>query len=131
MKTSKEELVIREIIGPGRGDTIVFGYAIEAAEQLLFREKRYHYMGDVQVTREIYAVVAERLGRKVKSTARQIQRMSERCWNSMDEEQKLRYIGKRELAEVTPTARDMILYLAFYCHYGMPYYQVLKREIGR
>ncbi|MCD7807449.1 MAG: hypothetical protein LUH19_08960 [Lachnospiraceae bacterium] len=131
MKMLREELVIREIIGPGRGDTVALCCAVEITEQLLFEEKKYSYMSDIRVTRDIYTIAARRLGRTIKSTARQIQRTSERCWYSMDNALRLRYIGKTCFPEGAPSTRDMIFYLAFYCYCHEPYYQVLRKEVGR
>ncbi|MCD8325714.1 MAG: hypothetical protein LUC90_03210 [Lachnospiraceae bacterium] len=130
MKMTKEEMVIREIIGPGRGDTNALSCAVQVAEQLLFEGQKGSCISSICVTRDIYAVVAEGLGRRCNSTARQIQRMCERCWDYMDEEQKLRYIGKSRFSDGAPGAQDMIFYFAFYCHYGESYYQVLRREVG-
>ncbi|MCI8292299.1 MAG: hypothetical protein HFH53_02025 [Hespellia sp.] len=124
MQIIKESRIIHEIIGPGTGDILTFAYAICEAERLMFTENIP--MDEIYVTKDIYPKIAKEMNKKDRAVARQIERMGNRCWGCMDEEQKKKYIGK-ELKDIR-APRDMIFYLAFYVHFDKSFYQVLEEH---
>ena len=121
---TKEKQLISSILGPVRGDTRPFVYAVWRAEQVMFYENIS--MDDILITKDIYPDVAKATKRSLRTAMRQVERMSNRCFDSMDSEQKQKYIGK--VIEELPTPRQMVYYLAFYSHFGMSYYEVIEEH---
>ncbi len=126
-KMTKEEILIREIIGPGRNEIRGFVCAIQEAKKLLFGERISRE--DIYVTRDIYPAVARQTNKKAKTAARQIERVGNLCWDSLDRNLKMKYIG-RVLNDIR-SPHDMIFYLAYYSHYEKPYFLVLSEEADR
>lgn len=120
----KETAVVHEIFGPGKKGIRVLVWAIYEAEKMLFEEKVA--MDDILVTKDIYPKVAKRLGKDGRSVARQIERLGNQCWETMDSAQKRKYLGK-ELKDIR-APKDMIFYLAFYVHFRQGFYKVLERK---
>lgn len=83
-------------------------------------------MDDVQITSAVYEPVALELQRNPRTVARQIERLANLCWNTMDKEQKMRYIG-RNLKDIS-APRDMLFYLAYYCQFHLSYYELLEKR---
>ncbi|MCD7842969.1 MAG: hypothetical protein LUG56_10925, partial [Lachnospiraceae bacterium] len=98
--------------------------AVQEAKKLLFGERVSRE--DIFVTRDIYPAVAKRTNKKVKTAARQIERVGNLCWDSLDKSQKLRYIGKA-LNDIR-SPQDMIFYLAYFSQYGKPYFVIMSEE---
>ncbi len=121
---TKEEMLIREIIGPGRNEIRGFVCAVQEAKKLLFGEQIPR--DDIFVTRDIYPNVAKKTNKNVRTTARQIERVGNLCWDSLDKNLKLKYIG-RALRDIR-SPQDMIFYLAYYSHYEKPYFLVMSEE---
>lgn len=106
---SKSELLVRSILGPIRSDIRPLVYAIEIASDLLFVQKVS--WDDIRVTKDIYPSVAKQLKRTSNSTARQIERLANLCWEVLlDDNLVLQYIGKSIKDIRAPS--DMIFYFA-------------------
>ena len=120
----REEILIRSILGLCRRDVRTLAYAVWEAEELLFFKKIP--VDDILVTKDIYPVVAKRIGKNYKAVSRQIERLGNLCWDSMDEKQKINYIGK-PLKDIQ-APRDMIFYLAFYSHFHKSYYEIVSKN---
>ena len=125
-KLVKEIAVIHEIFGPGKRGIQVLARAVSEAGRMLFDERVA--MDDILVTKDIYPEVARYMGKDSRSVARQIERLSNQCWDSMDGKQKRRYIGK-ELKDIR-APKDMIFYLAFYVRFQQGFYKVLEKNPG-
>ncbi len=100
--------------------------AIYEAGKLLFQEKVA--MDDIFVTKDVYPRVAKRLEKDSRSIARQVERLSNQCWDSMDNAQREKYIGK-ELKDIR-APKDMIFYLAFYVRFRKGFYEILEEYPG-
>ena len=61
-----------------------------------------------------------------RSVARQVERLSNQCWDTMDCLQKRKYIGK-ELKDIR-APKDMIFYLAFYVRFKESFYKILEEH---
>lgn len=118
----KEKRLIRSILGPGRWNVSALAYAVKEAEVLLFSERIA--MDDIQVTKDIYPKVAERVNKPEKNVARQVERHGNLCWEKLSLEEKRLYIG-RDIADIRGP-RDMIFYLAFYAYFQKSYYEVIR-----
>ncbi len=119
---TKEDILVRTIIGPTRVELHPLACAIKRAEELMFVKGKS--IDDIQVTKDIYPFVAEHTNRSYKAAARQIERTSNLCWDNIDQPQKMKYIGKVIFDIHAP--RDIIFYLAYYCYFGKPYYEVME-----
>ena len=122
----KEITLLYEILGLGRKGVLEMACAVHEAERMLFSEQIP--VDDIQVTRDIYPKVAKELNKHGSSVARQIQRMSNECWNSTDVQMKRKYIGK-ELKDIR-APKDMIFYFAYYVHFQKGFYEILKDNQG-
>ena len=120
---TKEEALIRGIIGPTRCEIRVFARAVSVTSHLLFCEGVAQ--DDILVMSHIYAEVAHQLDRELSAVSRQIERIGNLCWEHLDAEGKQKYIG-RQLKDIR-APRDMLFYLAYYLHFHTPYYEVLER----
>lgn len=120
---TKEEILIRSILGLCRRDVRTLAYAVWEAEDLLFYRKIP--LDDIMITKDIYPVVAERIGKSYKAVSRQIERLGNLCWDALDEKQKMNYIGK-PLRDIQ-APRDMVFYLAFYSHFNKSYYEIIHK----
>ena len=60
------------------------------------------------------------------AVARQLERMGNLCWDRLGKKERDLYIGK-QLRDIR-APRDMLFYLAFYCHFDKPYYEVLEEN---
>ena len=122
----RETAVLHEIFGPGKKGIQVLAYAVCEAGKLLFEEKVA--MDDILVTKDIYLKIAEPLGKDSRSVARQIERLGNQCWDSLDNEQKKKFIGK-DLKDIR-APRDMIFYLAYYVRFRKGFYKVVEEHPG-
>ena len=119
---TKEKQLIYSILGPGRGNTKAFVCAVGKARQVMFCE--HVSMDDILITKDIYTEVAKEMKQDIRAVIRQIERISHRCFDSMDNSQKRKYIGK--VIRQLETPGQMVYYLAFYSQFGMPYYEVIE-----
>ena len=107
---TKTERTIYALVGPVRYNTLSFSLAIDTAMELLFVRKIA--MDDIRVTRDIYAPTAARLGKTTTAVSRQIVRLCNLCWDTM-----------QDTGEVE---NEMIFYLAFFVHFDQPFYRVVQ-----
>ena len=121
---TKEEILVRNIVGPFRGEITTYACAIEVLARLLFTE--HVAQDDILVTKHVYPEVAKRTSKSYRAVARNIERMGNLCWDSLSEEGRQLYIGRR-LTDIR-APRDMLFYLAFYSHFGKPYYEILEEQ---
>lgn len=114
------------IIGHTRSDIRPLAYSIAAAADLLF----IHNIpwDEIRITKDIYPIVAKRLGKSTSATARSVERLVNRCWDQMTPQQKLQYIG-RNLEDITSTT-DFIVYLAYYLQYDSSYFEVIQSQLS-
>ena len=90
---TKTERTIYALVGPVRYNTLSFSLAIDTAMELLFVRKIA--MDDIRVTRDIYAPTAARLGKTTTAVSRQIVRLCNLCWDTMQDTGEVeQYIGK-------------------------------------
>ena len=121
---TKQEALIRSIVGPARCEVRTFACAVNITRHLLFCENLAQ--DDILVTKHIYPEVAARTGKSCTAVSRQIERMENLCWEHLGSEGQLTYIGK-QLKDIRSPS-DMLFYLAYYCHFNMPYYEVLREK---
>lgn len=121
---TKHNYLIFQILGPSRRHTGVLACAVKAAEHLMF--SRRIALDDIRITKDIYPLVAMYTGKSEQAVARQVERLANYCWEQMDYQQKLRYIGK-DLKDIR-APRELVFYLAFYVHFREPYYEVVEKD---
>ena len=121
---TKEEILIRSILGPIRGGVRTFACAVEITSRLLFEEDMAQ--DDILVTKHVYPEVARKTEKSYMAVARQLERMGNLCWDRLGKKERDLYIGK-QLRDIR-APRDMLFYLAYYCQFDMPYYEILKRN---
>lgn len=124
IRMREEITLLYEILGLGRKGVLEMACAIRVAEQMLFSKGLA--VDDVHVTTDIYPRVAKELNKHGSSVMRQIQRIGNECWNSMDAKMKKKYIGK-DLKDIR-APKDMIFYFAYYVHFQRGYYEVLEKN---
>ena len=120
---TKTERTIYALVGPVRYNTLSFSLAIDTAMELLFVRKIA--MDDIRVTRDIYAPTAARLGKTTTTVSRQIVRLCNLCWDTMQDTGEVeQYIGKpiRDLR----APNEMIFYLASQAYWEIPYFQAME-----
>ena len=121
---TKEEAIIRSIIGPSCGEVRTLAHAVRIMARLLFSE--HMSQDDVQVSTHIYPEVARLTGKTESAVSRQIERVENLCWEHLDAAGQRTYIGK-QLRDIR-APRDIMIYLAYYSHFNIPYYEVLKNH---
>lgn len=121
---TKSECIIRSIIGAERTSIRALALAIDIAADLLFSQGIP--MDEIAVSKDIYPMVAKQIGKSLPTTARRIERTANLCTDVLDDTLAEQYIG-RPLA-FRPPPRALIIYLAFYLHFGEPFFKVIERE---
>ena len=81
---TKEEAVIRSILGPVRSEIRTFACAVGITVHLLFDERMSQ--DDIRVTKHVYPEVAKRTGKSYASVSRKLERMGNLCWDNLGEE---------------------------------------------
>lgn len=121
---TKSECIIRSIIGAERANIRALALAIDIAADLLFTQGIS--MDEIAVSKDIYPAVAKQVGKSMSTTTRRIERTANLCIDALDEALTEQYIG-RPLA-FRPPPRALIIYLAFYLHFGEPFFKVIARD---
>ena len=93
---TKEEILIRSILGPIRGGVRTFACAVEITSRLLFEEDMAQ--DDILVTKHVYPEVARKTEKSYMAVARQLERMGNLCWDRL---------GKKERDPVSYTHLDV------------------------
>lgn len=119
------EILIRMILDEVRPDIRPLACTLNVVGEKLFDEGLD--WSELCVTKDIYPVVAHRLGKQTASVARSAERLANRCWEAMDQEQIVRYIGKPLRRINAPS--ELIFYLAFYLRRGEPYYRIVHERL--
>lgn len=119
------EALVRSVLGPCRRGIAPFTCAIECVIERSFVVGTP--MEDILITKDIYPRVAEMLHMRPTSAARQIERISNACWDIGDRSRLYEILGKNPL--VCPTPKEMLFYFAAYSFYGIPYSQAIDRQL--
>ena len=117
--------LLRSILGPTRSDIRPLAFAIAVAEELLFNQGLA--MDDVQITKQIYPMVARQFRKTDNAAAKCVERLSRLCWEAMVAQDLVaQYLGRA--IQQSPTPRSLIVYLAVYSHTGSPFYTVIEED---
>ena len=92
---TKEEILIRSILGPIRGGVRTFACAVEITSRLLFEEDMAQ--DDILVTKHVYPEVARKTEKSYMAVARQLERMGNLCWDRLGKKE--REIGRASCRE--------------------------------
>lgn len=117
------EIIIRSLIGPVRTKIKPLATAIEIAEDLLFEQNMDRE--DIYVTKDIYPSVAVKLGISKAAATRSIERAANLCWAQSNSARLHELVGRK--LEYVNAPSDIIFYLAYYRHFGQPYYKVIEK----
>lgn len=120
------EVLVRSVLGPCRKKIRPFACAIDCVIQHSFAIEEP--IEDILVTKDIYPEVAKLLHMSPESAARQIERISNDCWNLGDRERLNRILGGA--FPDCPTPRDMLFYFAAYTYFGVPFRQAMDRKFA-
>lgn len=113
------------LLGPVRGCIAPLVCAVERTAELLFF--LHVAMDEIQLGRDIYAVVAARTGKSTCAAARQITRLANLCWDAIESRgETMRYLGKKSCQLHAPG--EMLVYLAFLAYFGRPFYPVVREQ---
>ena len=128
---TKTETVIRSIFGAAGIDTRPLARAVDIAAELLFTHRQT--IDELHFTRDIYSPVAVLLRGKngepqsVKTISKSIERLSNQCWDILVARGLVgKYIGA-EIGDIH-APRDIIIYLAFYSHLGVPFFTAMEHH---
>lgn len=113
------------LLGPVRGCIAPLIFAVERTAELLFF--LHVAMDEIQLGRDIYAVVAAKMGKSTCAAARQITRLANLCWDAMESRgEAAHYLGKESCQLHAPG--EMLVYLAFLAYFGQPFYPVVRKN---
>ena len=121
----KAEALLKVIVGQNSTSLRALAYAISCTAELLFVQRMC--VDELCVTKHVYPIVAKQLGKTTTAVAKSVERGANLCWRCMTNEQKLIYIG-RELDDVA-SGKVLIIFFAYYLHYGKPYFDVMSAMI--
>lgn len=126
-----QRTIIRSIFGAAGIDTRPLARAVDIAAELLFTHRQT--IDELHFTRDIYSPVAVLLCGKngepqsVKTISKSIERLSNQCWDILVARGLVgKYIGA-EIGDIH-APRDIIIYLAFYSHLGVPFFTAMEQE---
>lgn len=118
------ERLIRSIVGDIRPNIYPFACASEITGCLFFT---CHIPLEDIHAKQVYPLVAERLGLSSCAASRRIQRLARICWDCMlDKGLVLPYIGR--IPESCPNSCRLAGYLSFYAYLRIPYFEAIDRE---
>ncbi len=120
---TQTEARIYEVLGQRGKEFKALSCAVTVMEKLLLEEKRSIY--DIRVTKQVYPEVAKQMGDRQANITRNIERAARRCWDLKENKIKELVIG--DPFEDLHSPKDIILYLAVYAHFGIPYYEALRK----
>lgn len=126
---TEEEYLVRKIIGTGKAgrlDSRIFAYAVSLARKLMFRDGIP--MEEILVTKSIYPEAGKHYGKSAKTAARQIERLGNRCWESMTSDEREKYLGETDRF---PAPKEMVLLLGYYCEYHKSHRKMEQEWYGR
>ena len=90
-------------------------------------------MDDIRVTDDVYPETAKLVNNRygispsVKTVSRRIERLANLCWDALvARDLVLEYIGS-QLNDIR-APRDIIFYLAFYVHLGVPFFKAVDQR---
>ena len=121
---AEEKQRIQDIIGNFRMDVRPFCWCIRIAAEWMFEQGME--WEDILLTKDLYPPAAQKMRSSVRAIEKSVERTAALCWDRMTEEDRERYIGKRDSVLDSPS--DLILYFAYYLHYGRGYYRHPKRS---
>ena len=84
-------------------------------------------MDDIHVTEMVYPAVAGQIKRTPSTASRRVERLANLCWDTLWKEDWLSNTLRASEGKSAPP-RDMIFYLAYYLHFGHPFYKVIAAE---
>lgn len=122
---TKTEALIYSILAPTRKGVPVLACAVDVTAHLLFVERRA--MDDIQVTKDVYPMVAKRAQQKPDATSRQIERLANACWDEGDREYLDEVVIGRTLKDIRRPS-DLLFYLAVRVHTGQPFFKVIEKH---
>lgn len=126
MMNTKIKNHIYSILGPIRADTRPLEDALDILIELLFKEQKEAQ--GIRLTKDVYPRVAERQGKTEAAVTRSIQRMTNRCWEAIrNEDQVDTYIG-RNIIDIESTG-SMLMYMVYKIQYNKAFYAIV-REIA-
>ena len=100
---TESERLLRSILGPTRSDIRPLAFAIAVAEELLFNQGLA--MDDVQITKQIYPMVARQFRKTDNAAAKCVERLSRLCWEAMVAQDLVaQYLGRA--IQQSPTLRS-------------------------
>jgi len=120
---SKTERLLYSIVGSTSTNALPFACAVDMVCDLLFTEKLSR--GNIRVTKDVYPVVAERLGKSTAAVTRRISYFGNLCWDMAVKENRVVELYGRPLCEAPSTA-DLLVYFAVLLHYGTPFFTVME-----
>ena len=98
---TESERLLRSILGPTRSDIRPLAFAIAVAEELLFNQGLA--MDDVQITKQIYPMVARQFRKTDNAAAKCVERLSRLCWEAMVAQDLVaQYLGRAIQQSPTP-----------------------------
>lgn len=113
------EILIRSIVRSTRPKLRPFLLAMEIATDMMYRQGIS--LDDIHVSKDIYPVVAKKLGESTVAVSRSIVRTANRCWEQGTPALWEQILGRSGFTLSTPS--DLIFYLAAYVHTGEPVFK--------
>lgn len=118
------ESLLRTIMGPIRPDIRPLISSVQIADSLIFSQ--HIISDDILVTKHIYPDVAKMVHKSLSAVSRSVERLSLRCWDSMQEQNLVPfYLGSN--LKYYPSTTAMIVCLAVYAHLEIPYPDAIKQ----
>ena len=99
---TKSERIIRSIIGAERTNIRALAVAVDITADVLFIQGVP--MDEIAVSKDIYPVVANRIGKTIPTTVRQIERTANLCIDALDDPLMEQYSGRPPAFRPPPRA---------------------------
>ena len=119
--------LVRYIFGFSRSNISPLVISVEIAYDLMFHQGKSR--NDIKMMRDIYQQAADELRMKSgKTAARRIERLCNRCWDRIQEDEELlkRLVGSH--TKELDASSEVIFLLACYIKYEKPFREVLEHR---
>ena len=120
---SKTERLLYSVVGSTSTNALPFVCAVDTVYDLLFVRKIP--CGNIRVTKDVYPVVAQQLGKSTAAVTRRISYFGNLCWDMAVRENRIVELFGRPLCEAPSTA-DLLVYFAVFLYYGVPFFTVME-----
>jgi len=119
----KSEKLLSSIVGATRADLDPMLEALDILIELHFDQ--HLPRNRIQVTKSVYPQTGVRVQKSPGAVARSIERLANRCWDKMQQQDRVIELLGRRLYE-SPAPSELLFYLAYLLYFDQPFFTLME-----